>query len=130
MALFAGPQRARIARQYYLPRDHDAEPKVTLVLPEDLPRSAEGLPRLKPGQLVIVRTDIPTADRWLMNESLYEVGFFVDHVFLAEEEQGYVPLTWRWKVQGLSPGRHLLTVNISGFGGKVGVASLLFEVIE
>lgn len=63
-----------------------------------------------------------------MNEQQYEVAFFIDGEFIAEEEQGYVPITWNWVAQDLSPGEHMLTVNISGFGGKVGVSSLLFEI--
>jgi hypothetical protein len=120
----------RISRQYYFPRAQDAMPKVTLSLPDNLPLSPAGYPQVKLGQFLLVKTDIAKEDRWLMNESLYEVAFFVDHVFVAEEEQGYVPLTWYWKVHNLTPGRHILTVNISGFSGKVGVSSLLFEVQE
>ena len=118
----------RVSRQYYLPRYRQAEPRVTLFLSEELPHSPGGLPRVKPGQLLTVKMDIAKEDRWLMHESLYEIGFFVDHIFVAEEERGYVPLTWQWKVSDLTPGRHMMTVNVSGFGGKVGVASLLFEV--
>jgi len=118
----------RISREYYFPRTQDAMPRVTLNLPDNLPLSPAGYPQVKLGQSLLISVDIVKADRWLMNESLYEVGFFVDHVFVAEEEQGYVPLSWYWRVHNLTPGRHILTVNISGFSGKVGVSSLLFEV--
>lgn len=121
----------RISRQHYSPRYQDADPKVTLGFAAQLPLSDKsGLPVVRAGQSIPVRVDIAGEDLWLMNESLYEVAFFIDHQFISEEEQGYVPLTWLWEVQGLSPGKHLLTTNISGFGGKVGVASLLFEVSE
>ena len=69
-------------------------------------------------------------DRWAMQQSLYEVAFFVDNQFLSEEEQGYVPLTWRWNPAGLKPGIHLVTVNVSGFNGQVGVKSLQIAIPE
>ena len=50
-------------------------------------------PLVKLGQTLAVTADIAREDRWLMNESLYEVAFFIDHQFVSEEEQGYVPLT-------------------------------------
>lgn len=118
----------RISRHYYFPRTQDAIPEVILTLPDGLPRSEAGLPLLSNGQPVMIRADIPEQDRWLMNESLYEVGFFLDKAFLAEEEQGYVPIGFLWRPQGLDPGKHLLSVNLSGFSGKVGVASLQFEI--
>lgn len=120
----------RLSRHYYAPRSQDADPRVTVALPQELPRAADGLPQVKLGQTLPVTADIAPEDRWLMTESLYEVAFFIDHQFVSEEEQGYVPLTWLWTVNGLAPGRHLLTVNISGFSGKVGVASALLMVAE
>ena len=120
----------RLSRYYYSPRSQDADPHITVTLSQDLPRTADGLPLVKLGQTLPVIAHIAREDRWLMNESLYEVAFFIDHQFLSEEEQGYVPLTWLWTVNGLAPGRHLLTVNVSGFSGKVGVASTLFIVAE
>jgi len=62
--------------------------------------------------------------------SLYhdEVGFYVDGVFVSEEEQGYLPMSWRLNSSEYSSGEHALTVNISGFDGRVGVASTLFTI--
>ncbi len=120
----------RISRHYYFPRAFDPVPRVTLELPDGLPRSTKGLPELQLKEPVAVKANIVKEDRWMMKESLYEVAFFVNHEFAAEEEQGYVPLTWRWTPTNLSPGEHMLTVNISGFSGKVGVANLLFEIAE
>jgi hypothetical protein len=79
---------------------------------------------------ISIRVDIPPPDRWLMQEGLFEVGFFIDHEFVSEEEHGYVPFTWPLDPAGLTPGLHLLTVNVSGFNGKVAAKSLLFEVAD
>ncbi|MCB1663983.1 MAG: Ig-like domain-containing protein [Pseudomonadales bacterium] len=78
--------------------------------------------------MTTVMVDIPKADKKVLEESLFEVGFFVDGEFVSEEEQGYVPFTWNFDPRRFGPGEHVLTVNISGFSGQVGSASLLFSV--
>jgi hypothetical protein len=55
---------------------------------------------------------------------------FADNELLAEAERGYLPLTWRWDLQNLPPGEHVLTVNISSFGGQVGVTSRRIRRLE
>jgi len=93
------------------------------VLLEILERPAPGgRGRLK------VRVDIPPEDRWWLEQGLYEVAFFIDGRFEAEEEHGYVPITWVREVSDLAPGRHVVTVNVAGFRGQVGVRSAAFEV--
>lgn len=118
----------RLSKQYYAPRYQDIDAKVRTELPASLPRNASGWPVIKADETVPVKVDIAPEHRWLMDESLYEVAFFIDQQFASEEEQGYLPLTWHWKANGLAPGKHLLTVNISGFGGRIGISNLLFEV--
>ncbi len=119
----------RISRHYYVSPAKAADPRVSLGLPAELPRDADGVVVLRNGMSLAVKVELAEADRWAMNETLYEVAFFIDHDFVSEEEQGYTPLTWLWTVNGLAPGLHVLTVNISGFSGKVGVASLRFRVV-
>lgn len=79
---------------------------------------------------VQVTVDIHPDDRWVMEQAQYEIGFFVDGKFISEEEQGFVPFVWTWTPQelGIKPGEHQLTVNVSGFGGEVGVANKRFHV--
>lgn len=76
----------------------------------------------------IVRVNIPEAHRGIIENSLYEVGFFIDGEFVSEEEQGYVPFVWKFKPSNYSKGQHYLTVNITGFDGQVGVASTMFNI--
>lgn len=118
----------RLSRSYFAPRFKDSDPRVMLSIVEKLPKSSDGLPIFQGP--VTLRVDIPEEDRWLVQESLYEVAFFIDQEFVSEEEHGYVPFSWRWTPVGLPPGRHMLTVNISGFGGKVAVRSLSFEIAK
>ena len=113
----------RIAREYYRSQFEDKEPKL------DLNILSDGVVASKPYTLsktAVLRVNADADSEWLLDESLYEVGFFVDGVFVAEEEQGYLPLSWRLDPDRFGPGEHVLTVNISGFDGRVGVGSLLF----
>jgi len=120
----------RIARQYYVSPAQARDPRVELSFAGIKNKKSNGLPLFRPGQSIQVKVNINKEDRWLIDQNLYEVAFFVDHEFTSEEEQGYMPLTWLWTVNELSPGQHIFTVNISGFDGKVGVVSQLFEVAK
>lgn len=118
----------RISRHYYLPRSIDADPRVQLRVVGDLPTTDDGVPIISGP--VSLQVDMNKDDQWALQQSLFEVAFFADFQFLSEEEQGYIPLTWRWNPVGLSTGRHILTVNVSGFNGQVGVHSLEVELVS
>ncbi|MFA7061095.1 MAG: FlgD immunoglobulin-like domain containing protein, partial [Pedobacter sp.] len=116
----------RISRNYYMPRYKDRDPKVFMTITGNLVKAPDGAPVLVDS--TSIKVDIPEADRKLIQESLYEVAFFVDNEFVSEEEQGYIPLTWIYKPVGLSPGNHILTVNVSSLSGQMGVKSLSFNI--
>lgn len=79
---------------------------------------------------VAVRVDVDASDWDLLQKEQFEIIFFVDNVFFAEAERGYLPMNWRWELEQLSPGEHILTVNISSFKGQVGVKSRKVRVVE
>lgn len=112
----------RLARQSQLPVSLLHDPRVTLTAVEPLPIGADGAVRVTGP--VTFKVDMDPADKWLLEQSLYEVSFFLDQQFVSEEETGYTPLSWRWDPVGVAPGMHTMTVNVSGFWGHVGVASL------
>ena len=115
----------RIAREFYRSVHNDREPKLTLEIIE----AGKALePPYQLSQPSVLRVNADKDSEWLLDESLYEVGFFVDGVFVAEEEQGYLPMSWRLDPKRYGSGRHTLTVNISGFDGRVGVGSMIFHV--
>jgi hypothetical protein len=118
----------RIARNFYMPQYARHDPAVTLKVSGHAGTAADGTPIVK--EKVTLHVDIPARDRWLVEESQYEVAFFLNNEFLSEEERGFVPISWVWAPAGVPPGRHMLTVNISGFGGKVGVKSVIVEVAK
>ena len=116
-----------LSRNYYIPLLMNKSPRVGLHFKEKLPLSDAGNPVV--GDAVTIQVDMDNDSKWALRESRYEIGFFVNNDFISEEEQGYVPLTWRWKPNNLTPGVHVLTVNLSGFRGQVGVKSLRFEIL-
>lgn len=114
----------RIARQHYMARYKDREPRIMVDLAgrDGKPLAAGAVPAD-----VRVSVDLHPEDRWLLQEQLYEVAFFVDGDFVSEEENGYVPIGWIWNTASLKPGRHLLTVNLTGFTGRVGTKTIVVE---
>lgn len=81
---------------------------------------------------VMVKVNIHEIDEIYLDQERYEISFFVDNEFISEEEQGFVPFTWRWSPgkHGIAPGSHVLTVNVSGYKGQVGVRNIPFTIIE
>jgi len=95
-------------------------PRVTLSFPQlDSPQE---VPRLS-GDEVGVRVEVAPEDRERLLRDQFEIIFYVDDVFFAEAERGYLPLNWRWELGELPEGDHVLTVNVASFQGQVGVAS-------
>lgn len=115
----------RLTRESQLPVSLLRDPRATIEIVDGVQSERGGLP-VVPGSAVF-RVNMPPEDRWLMQQSLYEVGFFLDYRFVSEEETGYTPLSWRWAGDA-KPGIHTMTVNISGLWGQVGVATLKFRV--
>ncbi len=114
----------RIDRHYYMPKNMNLSPLVLVEFQNNYPKD-------KQGRAIIncpcpIKVDLKKAEIPQLQESLYEIAFFIDDQFVSEQEQGYVPFTWRWTPSGLKPGEHMLTVNVSGLRGEVGVKSLLF----
>ena len=73
--------------------------------------------------VVPVRVLVDEPDRaHLMNEG-FELALYEDLTFLTEDEQGVQPFTYLWNVAALSPGVHLLTVNILSYTDHYGVVT-------
>lgn len=54
----------------------------------------------------------------------FEPVFFVDGQFAFENEVGFVPMTWNFDPRSLNEGEHYLTVNLRGYEGNFGIATL------
>ncbi len=71
-----------------------------------------------------LRVDVSEQDRLRISEERFEVMFFVDSIFIFEEEAGFFPYNWTWNPQIRSEGLHTITVNVIGYEGHIGSSSL------
>lgn len=78
----------------------------------------------------IVSGDVPLtanvrdADRPRVLQRRFEAVFYVDGVFAHENELGYLPLSWTWNTAQFNPGEHFVTLNIRGYEGNFGTATI------
>ncbi|MCP4304225.1 MAG: hypothetical protein GY788_04940 [bacterium] len=76
-----------------------------------------------------IQLDVPDpAERARLLAERFEVVFFVDGIFRFENEVGFLPTSWRWKTESVSPGVHYVTGNLLGYSGNFGTATLAVEV--
>jgi hypothetical protein len=108
-------------------------PKLRIVFPRSVPGPAALSPDGQASPLVLtgvvpVRVLIdPEDNRWLV-ETKYELGLFIDNIFLAEDEEGVNPYTYTFNTKGLNDGPHIITANIVGYEGEVGTESVVVMV--
>lgn len=94
-----------------------------LRLPEDLSRTAEGLP-IVTGP-VPVRMHVPESeDRTRILAERFETAFYLDGLYEFENEVGFLPATWVWDPSGANQGVHYLTGNLLGYEGHFGIATV------
>jgi hypothetical protein len=93
-----------------------------LVLPAGLARNAEGLPIVS--HPIPVRLEIAESTRALVIARRFEPVFFLDGQYVFENEMGFVPMTWNWDPRSVNPGVHYLTVNLRGYEGNFGMATV------
>lgn len=118
--------RERLRPEGLVPPCWARAPRVSMTFPQ-IP-AATKVPEVR--REVAVRVDVDPADKDLLLKDQFEIIFFVDNVFFAEAERGYLPLNWRWELAQLPPGEHVLTVNIASFKGQVGLASRKVRIVQ
>lgn len=96
--------------------------KVQLSLPASLPRSPGGLPIVS--ATVPVRLEVDAKDRERALSRRFEPVFFIDGQFAFENEVGFVPMTWNFDPAAFNDGEHFLTVNLRGYEGNFGMATV------
>ncbi|MEW6167764.1 MAG: FlgD immunoglobulin-like domain containing protein [Pseudomonadota bacterium] len=116
----------RLSRYYYSAVERYRVPRIEVTTIGNPPKTADGAFLVR--EPLSLRVDVPdVADRRLLETSSYEVGFFLDGDFVAEEERGYLPLTWQLHPRQLGEGRKVLTVNLSTLDGLVAVKSIVLQ---
>lgn len=76
------------------------------------------------GDSIRLRVDFPDEMRAVLMSRRFELGFFLDGKFLYENEIGYLPFTWEWSSADVPPGQHFITVNVWGYAGNFGSATI------
>jgi hypothetical protein len=118
-ATAAPKQIANYAQQ---PLETRGDLEARLVPVGDFTRDAEG--RWVVTGMVPLRADVAAKDRQRAIERRFEAMFYVDGLFTYENELGYLPMTWQWDTRGLNPGEHVVTLNIRGYEGNFGTATV------
>lgn len=116
----------RIDRHHYMPKSMTLSPTVLVEFIEKFSKDNQG--RLLVKCPCPIKVNLVDKEKPQLQKSLYEIAFFIDDQFVSEQEQGYVPFTWNWNPSNLKEGEHMLTVNVSGLRGEVGVKSILFFI--
>ncbi len=120
--------QTRLSRHYILPRTADYEPVIKMTFSNIQDKDSTGIPVLKGKTLVKVELD--EKDKQVFQNHQFEICFFLDYMFFAEDEAGYTPFNWVWDLSNVKEGEHLLTVNVSSFKDQIGVLSRKVKVIK
>jgi hypothetical protein len=79
---------------------------------------------------LMIRADVLDEDKDVPLNQQYEIIFFVDSVFYAEEERGHLPFNFPLELTNLPPGEHVVTVNVITFGDQIGIGSRKIKVTK
>lgn len=114
--------RKQIANSAQQPLDTRGDVRATLVPVGDFKQDEEG--RWIVSGVVPFRVDVADADRQRVIQRRFEAVYYVDGVFTYENELGYLPMTWKWDTGKFNPGEHFVTLNIRGYEGNFGAATV------
>ncbi|MFC6671371.1 flagellar hook assembly protein FlgD [Marinobacterium aestuariivivens] len=103
-------------------------PRVDMTFPQLSGVEKDDVPEVQDAIDIHISVNPDDLDHLLQDQ--FEIIFFLDNVFFAEAERGYLPLNWRWELQQIPPGEHVLTANVSSFTGQVGVASRKIKIVR
>jgi hypothetical protein len=63
-------------------------------------------------------------DQTFMYDQRFEVVYYVDFIFVYEEELGYTPFNWQWDPKGVNEGVHYITAMLRGYEGHFGTTTM------
>lgn len=116
------PPVRQIANSAQQPLETRGDVDAFLTLVGNFKQDADG--RWRVSGRVPFRADVAKADRQRVIQRRFEAAFYVDGIFTYENELGYLPLTWHWDASALNPGEHFVTLNIRGYEGNFGTATV------
>jgi hypothetical protein len=118
----------RVAPHFRLPRTVDYSPSLRVTFVNTQGTDSDGAAILRGKTMVKVELD--EQDKLIFQNQQFEICFFLDYEFYAEDEAGYTPFNWVWDLSNVDKGEHVLTVNISGFKDQIGVLSRKVKVVK
>lgn len=98
------------------------DPQLNIKLPKATRLTKDGYPIIKDKTQLTV--DIPQKDKSWFSRERYSIHIFLDDIFLTGELEGYSPYNFLFDPVNLNKGKHLITVNYSGFNDHIAIASL------
>lgn len=117
----------KISHHYRIPRAKDSSPKISMAFPNQV-ATEDGIPVLKGRSVVNVELDAKS--KKFFEDSKFEIVFFLDGTFHAEEETGYAPYNWVWDTAQTKEGTYVLTVNVSSFKDQIGIVSKKVKIVH
>lgn len=114
--------RKQIANSAQQPLDTRGDVQATLVPVGDYKQDEQG--RWIVSGVVPFRVDVADADRERVVKRRFEAVYYVDGIFTYENELGYLPMTWKWDTGKFNSGEHFVTLNIRGYEGNFGAATV------
>ncbi|MDI6793327.1 MAG: hypothetical protein QME81_10740 [bacterium] len=85
-----------------MPRLMDRSPRVVMTFPKKVNLEEDNITVLKGKTLVHVELD--KESKKYFQEMKFEIVFFLDGEFYAEEESGYSPYNWIWDTSQIKEG--------------------------
>lgn len=119
---------SRLSHHYHIPRTEDYAPEVRMKFTNTQGIDDKGNTILK--KKTLVKIELDEKDKALFTNQQFEIVFFLDNEFYAEDEAGYTPFNWVWDLSNVAEGEHLFTVNLSSFKDQIGVLSRKVRVIK
>lgn len=117
-----------LSTHYALPRTMDYTPGIDIQFMNAQGKDENGLPVLN--KKTLVKVVLNEKDKAIFQRHQFEICFFLDDKFYAEDETGYTPFNWVWDLSNVEEGEHLLTVNISSFQDQIGLLSKKVKVVK
>jgi len=74
--------------------------------------------------IVPIRLEVSGKDQGRLLERGFEPIFFIDGIYMQENEMGFLPVTWQWDTRKVTEGEHFITGNIRSYEGNFGTATL------
>lgn len=122
----AAAPRKKMFAALQQPIEERGDVTIQVSLPEVQEHSPDGLPIVRVP--TPIRLEVSHALRERVLARRFEPVFFVDGQFVFENEVGFLPMNWIWNPSALAPGEHFLTVNLRGYEGNFGIATMKVRV--